>query len=135
MNILYIYSIKWIKIIRYGFYDYLHLFQVKNQFNFIVLSIIVSDFFISSIGVTLDIIGAILQGSTLANWLCYFEGPFHTSFGNILIYIYNIYYLLWKKLSNGILMDDKTILNHRAGIFIQYFIISRSKNDCNQKWW
>ena len=69
---------------------------MKNQFNFIVLSIIVSDFFISSIGVTLDLIGAILQGSTLANWLCYFEGPVHTSFGNILIYIYNIYYLLWK---------------------------------------
>ena len=55
----------------------------------------------------------------------------------IKLLISNIYYLLWKKfkkLSNGLLMDDKTILNHRAGIFIQYFIISRSKNDCYQKW-
>ena len=69
---------------------------MKNQFNFIVLSIIVSDFFISSIGVTLDLIGAILQGSALANWLCYLEGAFHTSFGNILILKYTIYCWLWK---------------------------------------
>ena len=74
-----------IEIIKCGFQDYLNLFQVKNQFNFIVLSIIVSDFFISSIGVTLDLIGAILQGSALANWLCYLEGAFHTSFGKIFI--------------------------------------------------
>ena len=69
---------------------------MKNQFNFIVLSIIVSDFFISSIGVTFDLIGAILQGSALANWLCYLEGAFHTSFGNIFIWIHTIHCLLWK---------------------------------------
>lgn len=52
-------------------------FQVKNRFNFVVLSIILSDFLISSIGVFLDSVGSSLQGRTLATGFCQFQGFFH----------------------------------------------------------
>ena len=44
-----------------------------------------SDFFISSIGISLDIIGSAIaiQGRKIANGLCQFEGYFNTTFGKL----------------------------------------------------